>query len=134
LDLRLHLRIIRIAELSEAVRGTLERSVPRQVLLGQPEHDLESRGDIRDILNWLQIKEMLLLNSIMDFVWKMAKAFRLISEEQRIIINWQQIKDLLLLKPIMEIVWRKAKAFRLISKEQHIIINWQQIKDLLLLN
>jgi hypothetical protein len=54
----------------------------------------------------------------MHFVWRMARAFLLISKEQRIILSSPPIKDSLLLKTIMEIVWRMVKAFRLISKEQ----------------
>jgi hypothetical protein len=43
----------------------------------------------------LLIKEMLLLNAIMGFVWRKVKVFQLIWKEQHIIRNSPQIKDLL---------------------------------------
>jgi hypothetical protein len=52
----------------------------------------------------LQIKALQLLNSIMDFVRRMAKVFRLIFKEGHIISNSLQIKDLPLLKSLMDFV------------------------------
>jgi hypothetical protein len=56
------------------------------------------------IISSLQIKELLLLNTIMGFVWRMVMVFQLICEEQHIILNSLQIKDLLLLNLVMEFV------------------------------
>jgi hypothetical protein len=44
---------------------------------------------------------MLMLNTILDFVWGMATVFRLIYKEQHTIINWPQINDMLLLNTNM---------------------------------
>jgi hypothetical protein len=52
----------------------------------------------------LLINELLLLNTIMGFVWRMGKVFRLILKEQHIISNLLLIKDMLLLKTIMGFV------------------------------
>jgi hypothetical protein len=70
---------------------------------------------------------------MMEFVFGMAKVFRLICKEQPIILNLLQIKDLLLLKPIMDFVFGIAKVFRLICQKQLVIVNLQPINDLLLL-
>jgi hypothetical protein len=56
------------------------------------------------ITNLMQIKEMLLLNSIMEFVWRMAAVFGWISRKQPIITNLLQIKEMLMLNSYMDFV------------------------------
>jgi hypothetical protein len=46
---------------------------------------------------------MMLLNTIMEFVCRMATVFRLICREQRIILNWPPIKELLLFNANMSL-------------------------------
>jgi hypothetical protein len=58
----------------------------------------------------LLIKAKLLLETIMDFVCKMAKEFRLIREEQHIILNLLQIKAMRLLNSVMRWLWVIAWA------------------------
>jgi hypothetical protein len=56
------------------------------------------------ILNSLQIKDLLMLNAIIDFVCRKAQALGLIWKEQHITLNSLQIKELLMLNSIMDFV------------------------------
>jgi TPR repeat protein len=63
------------------------------------------------ISNLLPIKDLRMLNSIMDFVCRKVKVLELILKEQHIILNLLLIKDLLLVNIIVGFVCRKMRIF-----------------------
>jgi hypothetical protein len=81
----------------------------------------------------LLIKEILLFDTIMDFVCRKVKAPQTISQEQHIISNLVLIKELLSAQYTYGLYLHKGEDSELISKEKHMISNLQQIKDMLLL-
>jgi hypothetical protein len=85
------------------------------------------------IINLLLIKNMLLLNSIMEFVCIMAWVFRLICRKQSIITNLLLIKDFLMLSTSTAFASAMAAACRSISHKPRICSNSPPIKNSLLL-
>jgi hypothetical protein len=62
------------------------------------------------ITNVLQIKDLLLLNAIMDFACIMASALRLIYRKQSIVTNSLQINKMRLPNSIMDFHYSKLAA------------------------
>jgi hypothetical protein len=60
----------------------------------------------------LLIKDTLLLNSIMEITFELAKVFRQIWLNQRDIFGLVLIKDMLLLNSIMEFAFGMVERFR----------------------
>jgi hypothetical protein len=81
------------------------------------------------IINSLQIKEFLLLNSILAFVCKLAQAFGLICKEQHITINSLQIKELLMLRPLMGVLCVMGWALKKIWSGPPISSTWPQTSN-----
>jgi hypothetical protein len=63
---------------------------------------------------------MLLLNTVLGFVYIKVKVLKLILKEQHIILNLLLIKNMLLLNSIMGFAFIKVKVLKLIFEEHHI--------------